>query len=46
VSKQPYPGLRFGRQKDRIPHPLFCQIKNRVGQILTTVNMVDWELSD
>jgi len=26
VSQQPHPVLRFEGQKDRIQHPLFCQM--------------------
>jgi len=26
VSQQPHPVFRFEGQKDRIPHPVFCQM--------------------
>jgi len=43
VSQQPHPVVRFEGQNDRIPHPLFCQIW--VGEILTAISMVEWEVT-
>jgi len=32
-------------KKYRIPHPVFCQISNGVGEHLTTINVVEWEVT-
>jgi len=42
VSQEPFLFFSFERQKDRIPRPVFCQIQNWVGEIITTANMVEW----
>ena len=46
MSQQPaFPVFCFEGQRYRIPHPVFCQIENWVGENLTTINMVEWEVT-